>query len=204
MPTRLRSGCLPTPASRFFARSSTAKLAPIRSAISGIATCGQPLGGLAVPDYAEHHGVTRLTHAALSGMKVRNEGTIINISSVMALSSLPISSVYSDTRAFVLAFIRGLQQELAETGVKVRVVLSAATATDVWCNSGVALSVLTPGSVMPTVDLVDAALSALDKGEDITWPSVAEMEMIERFESARVALFSASQTGEVAPRLLRV
>jgi short-subunit dehydrogenase len=146
--------------------------------------------------------LTRLTHAVLPGLKSRNEGAIINISSVMALNTLPISSVYSGTKAFVLAFSRGLQQELADTGVKVQVVLPAATATEVWDRSGVPLSALAPESVMSTEDLVDAALSALDKGENITWPSVADTEVIERFESARLELFATSQTGKVAPRLL--
>jgi uncharacterized protein len=146
--------------------------------------------------------LTRLTHAVLPGMKARNHGVIINIASVMALHSLPISSVYSGSKAFVLAFSRGLQHELAETGVKVQVVLPAATATELWDNSGVPLSAFPSASVMTTDDLVDAALSALDKGEDITWPSVAEAELIERFESARVALFTSAQTGQVAPRLL--
>lgn len=146
--------------------------------------------------------LTRLSHAALPGLKARNEGAIINIASAMALHSMPISSVYSGTKAFVLAFSRGLQQELADTGVKVQVVLPAATATEVWDQSGVPLSALAPESVMAVDDLVDAALLAFDKGEDVTWPSVADAEAIERFESARAALFATAQTGKVAPRLL--
>lgn len=146
--------------------------------------------------------LTRLTHAVLPGLKARNEGLIINIASVMAMNSLPISSVYSGSKAFVLGFSRGLQQELADTAVKVQVVLPAATATEVWERSGVPLAALAPESVMLTEALVDAALSALDQGEHVTWPSVADTEVIARFESARVALFAASQTGTVAPRLL--
>lgn len=146
--------------------------------------------------------LTRLTHAVLPGMRARNEGTIINISSVLALNTLPVSSVYSGTKAFVLAFSRGLQQELADTAVKVQVVLPAATATEVWDRSGVPLSALAPETVMATEDLVDAALAALDQGEHITWPSVAEAQAIELFEASRLALFAASQTGQVAPRLL--
>lgn len=146
--------------------------------------------------------LTRLTHAVLPGLKARNDGAIINIASAMALHSMPISSVYSGTKAFVLAFSRGLQQELADTGVTVQVVLPAATATEVWDLSGVPLSALAPESVMATDDMVDAALVAFDQGEDTTWPSVADTEVIERFETARAALFAAAHTGKVAPRLL--
>lgn len=146
--------------------------------------------------------LTRLTHAVLPGLVARNEGVIINIASVMAVNSLAVSSVYSGSKAYVLAFSRGLQQELAGTAVRVQAVLPAATATEVWDNSGVPLSALDPQTVMATDVLVDAALSALDQGEDITWPSVADAKVIEGFEAARAALFSASQTGQVAPRLL--
>jgi short-subunit dehydrogenase len=135
-------------------------------------------------------------------MKSRNEGLIINVASVLAVHSLPISSVYSGSKAFVLAFSRGLQQELADTGVKVQVVLPAATATELWDQSGVPLAALASESVMATDDMVDAALSAFDQGETISWPSVADTTLFERFEAARIALFAATQTGKVAPHLL--
>jgi len=147
--------------------------------------------------------LTRLTHAVLPAMKSRNEGLIINIASALAVHSLPFSSVYSGSKAFVLAFSRGLQQEVADTGVKVQVVLPAATATEIWDLSGVPLAALDSETVMPVDVMVDAALSALDKGEDMTWPAVADAGVIERFETARAALFAASQTGKAAPRLLQ-
>ena len=146
--------------------------------------------------------LARLTHAVLPGLKARNEGLIINIASVLGLHSLPVSSVYSGTKAFVLAFSQGLQQELAETGVKVQVVLPAATATEVWDNSGIPLATLAPESVMQTDAMVDAALAALDQGELVTFPSVADVDMIERYQSAASTLFAVAQTGKVAPRLL--
>ena len=146
--------------------------------------------------------LTRLTHAVLPGLKARNEGAIINIASVLGLHTLPISAVYSGTKAFVVAFSRGLEQELAGTGVRVQAVLPASTATEVWDNSGVPLSALNPESVMTTDDMVDAALSAFDKGETLTLPSVADAGLIERYEAARGALFAATQTGKAAPRLL--
>lgn len=146
--------------------------------------------------------LTRLTHAVLPGMKARNEGLIINVSSALALHSMPISAVYSGTKAFVLSFSRGLQQELAGTAVKVQALLPAATATEVWDQSGVPLETLNPDAVMSTDAMVDAALIALDQGETITLPSVADTGLIERFEAARAALFSSTNTGQVAPRLL--
>jgi short-subunit dehydrogenase len=143
--------------------------------------------------------LTRLTHAALPAMKARNQGLIINIASVLGLHTLPFSAVYSGSKAYVVAFSRGLQQELAETGVKVQLVLPAATATEVWDKSGVPLSALDPATVMPTDAMVDAAL-----GEQLTMPSVADADAIARYEALRQELFGMSQTGKVAPRLLAV
>jgi uncharacterized protein len=146
--------------------------------------------------------LTRLTHAIAPAFKARNEGTIINIASVLALHSLPISSVYSGTKAYVLNFSRGLQQEFANTEVKVQVVLPAATATELWDISGVPLAALTEGTVMSTENLVDASLAGLDQGESVTMPSVADTGLWEKYDAARSDLFAATQTSQPAPRLL--
>lgn len=146
--------------------------------------------------------VTRLTHAVLPGFVARNAGLIVNISSVLGIQSLPVSAVYSGTKAYVLSFSRGLQSELAQTNVKVQVVLPAATATEIWDNSGVPLAALEAATVMTTENLVDAALSGLDKGEAVTWPSVADIKLWETFDQARAELFATSQTSKPAPRYL--
>lgn len=146
--------------------------------------------------------LTRLTHAVLPAFKKRNEGIIINIASALALHSLPVSSVYSGTKGFVLNFSRGLQQELATTGIRIQVVLPAATATDLWDSSGVPLVALAPDTVMSVEHLVDAALAGFDQGESVTLPSMADIALWERYDTARINLFAAMQTGNPAPRLL--
>ena len=146
--------------------------------------------------------VTRLTQAVLPGFKERNDGAIINIASALALHALPVGSVYSGTKAYVLNFSRGLQQELANTGVRVQVVLPAAIATDLWDDSGVPLAALAPETVMPVEPLVDAALAAFDQGESVTLPSLADASVWQRYDTARSELFGALQTAVPAPRLL--
>jgi uncharacterized protein len=146
--------------------------------------------------------LTRLTHAVLPAFKARNEGVIINIASALALHALPVSSVYSGTKGFVLNFTRGLQQELANTGIRIQVVLPAATATDLWDISGVPLAALAPETVMSVEHLVDAALAGFDQGESVTLPSMADTGLWEQYDAARSNLFAAMQTGKPAPRLL--
>jgi short-subunit dehydrogenase len=146
--------------------------------------------------------LTRLTHAVLPAFRQRNAGTIINVASVLGLHSLPITAVYSGTKSYVVGFTRGIEQELADTGVRVQAVLPAATATDLWDPSGVPLAALAPETVMAADAMVDAALAGLDQGETLTLPSVADAALIAQYETARVTLFTSAQTGTVAPRLL--
>lgn len=145
--------------------------------------------------------LARLTHAVLPGFKARNRGTIINIGSVLGFESLPISSIYSGTKAYVLYFTRGLQRELAETAIIVQLVAPAATATDIWEIGGVPLSAIDPATVMSVENCVDAALAGLDLGETVTMPSVEDAgALLAAYDAARVALLAASQTGKPASR----
>ncbi|GKT01724.1 SDR family oxidoreductase [Acidovorax sp. SUPP3434] len=144
--------------------------------------------------------LTRLTQAVLPPFIARKQGVIINIASVLGIHALPVSAVYSGTKAFVLQYSRGLQQELADTGVQVQLVLPASTATEIWDLSGVPLAALNQDTVMTTEHLVDAALAGLDQGETVTWPSVADTGLWDRYESARAELFAGSQMGTPAPR----
>lgn len=144
--------------------------------------------------------LARLSHAALAAFKARNQGTLINIGSVLGFHTLPISSIYSGTKGYVLNFTRGLQEEVAGTNVVVQLVLPSATATDIWELSGVPVSALNPASVMVAEDCVDAALAGLDQGEAITMPSVENMALFAAYEAARLALFAATQNGRPASR----
>jgi uncharacterized protein len=145
--------------------------------------------------------LAQLTFAVLPGFKARDHGTIINIGSILGFHWLPVSTVYSATKAYVLNFTRGLQDELAGSRIVVQLVLPSATATDLWDISGVPLSALPPKIVMSVEHLVDAALVGLDLGEKVTLPSVENAAaLLAALDTARKELLSASQTGEVASR----
>jgi len=144
--------------------------------------------------------LTRLTHAVLPGFVARNRGTLVNIASILSLHSLPHSAVYSGTKAYVLAFTRGLQSELEGTAVKVQSVHPPATATEIWELAGVPLASFDPEKIMTTEGMVDAALAGLAAGETITWPSVGDEALWATFDEARATLVAASQTKNAAPR----
>ena len=60
--------------------------------------------------------LTRLTYAAVPGFVARGNGTIINISSIVAIAPERLNGVYGGTKAFVLAFTHSLVHELAGQG----------------------------------------------------------------------------------------
>jgi short-subunit dehydrogenase len=70
--------------------------------------------------------VTHLSLAILPNFVKRNGGTLINIGSVLSFFALPISTSYSATKAHVMLFTIGLRDELANTNVRVQLVLPRA------------------------------------------------------------------------------
>ena len=132
--------------------------------------------------------LTRLTYAAAPAFVKRGTGTIINISSVVGISTETLNGVYGATKAYVLAFSHSLQHELADKGIRVQAVLPGATATDMWEIAGLPWQQLPPSIVMSVEDMVDAALAGLDQGELVTIPSLHDGAEWTRFEAARRAI----------------
>ena len=147
--------------------------------------------------------LARLSLAVLPGFRARNAGTLVNVGSVLGLQTVPgVSNIYSGTKAFVMYFTRALQAELAGTGVRVQLVLPAATATEIWDHGGLPLGKIDPNRVMRPEQLVDAALAGLDLDEAVTMPSVADADaaLLKGFDEARLALFASTQFGAPASR----
>lgn len=144
--------------------------------------------------------VMRLTRAVLPGLRARNRGAIINIGSVLAFHALPMTTLYSATKAFVLTFSRGIAQEVDGTGIQVQAVLPAGTITAFYETAGVPISAFDPKVFMTAEQLVDAALVGFDRGETVTLPSVHDVALWEGYDQARAALFAGTQNGSPAPR----
>jgi len=134
---------------------------------------------------------TRLAAAAAQAFSAAGRGTIINISSALALAPELFSGAYSGTKAYILNLSISLRQEMAPRGVQVQAVLPGATRTAFWGSAGEGLPA---EMVMDAEELVDAALAGLDAGEDITIPSLPERADWDAFNAAR---------GRLGPHLSR-
>lgn len=144
--------------------------------------------------------VTYLSQAVLPGFVKRDAGTLINLGSVLSFFALPFSTSYSATKAHVMLYTIGLRDELANTGVRVQLVLPASTHTEIWDVMGMGVESLNPETVMSVDDLVDAALAGLDQGETVTLPAVEDASLWEAYDAARIKLFQATQTKNAASR----
>jgi uncharacterized protein len=144
--------------------------------------------------------LTRLVYAAAPGFVARGKGTIINISSSVAIGPETLNGVYGATKAFVLALSQSLQDELSGKGVRVQAVLPGATLTEFWNVAGMPARDLPSEIVMHVGEMVDAALTGLDLGEFATIPSLPNIADWEAFEEARQKLLPNLSHAHPAPR----
>jgi len=99
-----------------------------------------------------------------------------------------------------MLFTVGLQQELAETKVRVQLVLPANTATEMWDVAGIDSDAIDQATVMTAEDCVDAALAGLDQGEAVTLPSVEDSTLWSEFDLIRNKMLEASKSSQAASR----
>ncbi|TKC91673.1 SDR family oxidoreductase [Trinickia terrae] len=130
--------------------------------------------------------VTRLAAAVIPRFVAKGEGSIINISSVMALIPEMPSSIYAATKAYVLTYSQALQAELGPKGLYVQAVLPAATRTEIWARTGRDVNAMQ--GVMEVDELVDAALVGFDRRERVTIPPLPDAGQWDAFEAARFAM----------------
>ncbi|MCI1678471.1 MAG: SDR family oxidoreductase [Ewingella americana] len=146
--------------------------------------------------------LTRLTYAAVPGFVARGNGAIINISSIVAISTNVLNDVYNASKAYVLNFTQSLHHQLADKGVKVQAVLPGATATEFWDVAGTNTSNLPQDWVMSAEDMVDASLRGFDQGEVVTIPPLQDGDKWLAYDAARVELSGLFANKTPGPRYL--
>ncbi len=101
------------------------------------------LGSMAEQDPAEWQtmlsvnvsGVLNGIHAVLRGMRARQHGTIVNISSVAGRKTFPDHSVYCSTKFAVHAMTEGLREEVALDNVRCITIAPGAVETELLSHT---------------------------------------------------------------------
>jgi len=140
--------------------------------------------------------LTRLAAAAAGAFAARMRGAIVNVASAMAFIDTPTSAAYGASKAYVLNLTLSLDLELAPQGVQVQAVLPGYTRTPMIADG----ANLPAEIVMETADLVDAALTGLDRRELVTIPSLEAVSGYEDWANTRKALQPYLSLSQPAPR----
>ena len=143
---------------------------------------------------------SRLARAAVSAFLAHGRGTLINISSTVAIAPEALNSVYSGSKAYLLAFSQRLRREIKDKGIRLQVVLPGPTRTAMWEKAGTDIATLPAERVIDAEKMVDAALAGLDLGEFVTIPSLADAVEWERYDAARQNLIPKLSGESPAPR----
>jgi len=146
---------------------------------------------------------TMLARAAVPGMTSRGEGTIINVSGMLAFSGpaslerLPLRrAVYAGTLAHIVALSQALHEELKPLGIRVQALCPGVVATEFHERQGLDLSAVPR---MSPEDVVTASLRGLALGEVLCVPGVERADLIDEVFKADLAAFAA-QAPQLAER----
>jgi short-subunit dehydrogenase len=142
---------------------------------------------------------TMLIRAAVPGMVARGEGTIVNVSGMIAFSGpapqgpLPHRAVYAGALAHLVAMTQVLHEELKPAGLRLQAVCPGVVATEFHTRQGLDLSAVPR---MSPEDVVTASLRGLELGEVICAPGVEDADLLDAVSRADLAAFGAQ-----SPRL---
>ncbi|MDT5266787.1 MAG: uncharacterized protein QOI90_3413 [Mycobacterium sp.] len=115
--------------------------------------------------------LVRLTHAGIAAMGRHGSGTILNLSSIMALAPFPGSAVYAASKAFVSSFSEALHEELRGTGVTVTAALPGIVRTEFMEHADAHHLDGVPGFASLAPEFVaEATLRAARKGKAVSIP----------------------------------
>ncbi len=144
-----------------------------------------------------------LARAAVPGMIARGQGTIINVSGMIAfsgpapLAQLPLRrAVYAGTLAHLVTLTQTLHEELSPAGLRVQVVCPGVVATEFHERQGLDLSAVPR---MAAQDVVTASLRGLELGEVVCAPGVEDTALLDAVFRADLAAF-AGQSPQLAQR----
>lgn len=106
-----------------------------------------------------------LTKLFLQDMKLRDEGKILNVASVVSHMASPLMAIYGATKAFLLSFSEALSNELQHTNITVTALCPGASNTMFFRRAGAAHTRAANGPLSEPAEVAKDGYEALMKGE---------------------------------------
>jgi short-subunit dehydrogenase len=110
---------------------------------------------------------TILTKLFLQDMVARNQGKILNVSSIAGELPGPWQAVYHGTKAYVTSFSEAIRSEIKDTGVTITLLLPGATETDFFNKADMQTSkMVQEGDLADPAKVAKDGYDALMEGKD--------------------------------------
>ena len=157
-------------------------------------------------------GVMAMTQAVLPQLRARRSGVVVNVTSTVALTPMPLVAVYTASKAAIEGFTTSLALELEAFNVRVKLVEPGyGPTTRFTINTGARLEGLIPPAYAPFAERVFAAFAkpaavttevdvaeavyraANDASEQIRFPAGADAVAIAQSRQAVVARAAGSR-----------
>lgn len=116
-----------------------------------------------------------LTHAAVTAMRPRGHGAVVNVSSV---ASFAVMGTYSAVKSWVTVFSEAVAAELAGTGVRVMAVCPGFVHTEFHDRAEMNMSRLPDGLWLEAPEVVRTALDAVAAGKAVSVPSLPYQALV--------------------------
>jgi uncharacterized protein len=107
--------------------------------------------------------VVDLTHRYLAGMRERQSGTIVNVSSAAGFQPIPFMATYAATKAFVSSFSEAIAEENRPFGIQVLALCPGSTDTNFFAASGIERPIEFKGQ-QTIEDVVETGMRAIKSG----------------------------------------
>ncbi|ACU61569.1 SDR family NAD(P)-dependent oxidoreductase [Chitinophaga pinensis] len=113
-----------------------------------------------------------LTHHYLIPMRIRKQGTVINVASMACFQPSPFMATYAASKAFVRSFTEAVAEENSPFNIQVMLLCPGATETSFFDNAQMKKddrqTILGNTQLQTPEQVVTAALKGLQKGKRIT------------------------------------
>lgn len=116
--------------------------------------------------------LTYMTKLFLKKCLPNKSGWILNVSSGMGFLSVPVLSVYSASKAYMLHFSEALANELQGTGVSVTCLCPPQTETEIFKRAKIENTKLARAKKMNATTVAEVGYTALKKGQVIVTPGL--------------------------------